>query len=986
MFKIDEDRSYARLFFVLAAAFALVTAWAVYEEGWGRREYKKVQKDFFRLERDIAAKNLSRACFGAGGDDITRLRMENLVTHCTALGPAHQNLTKERDALRVSGGQRAAAAEQVVREKAAAATEAEQELSLCRSCYEEAYYEWTQAKHQGQRDLAKRQAVLDTLQKQLDELRAVANRTAASLQEATQWATELTARGDELTRQLEQKEAPIKEALHSYLALSTTQENEVVQRNLPELGRVDRCETCHMAAARPGFETVVSVAFRSHPYRRTLFALHPVEKFGCTTCHGGQGEATTQFFAHAPPGPRNLDKHFFADSMLHGPEVESNCLKCHSAETELRSELRCESDAECTQPGQESELRCRVPRLPMAPLDPATNLLSLSVASDAVKYCVAEDGQATKVDLAPHLSRGRKIIDEAGCTGCHAIAGFAAHKDGPDLRRLASKFSTAENRRWLEAWIRAPHTLHARGRMPNFFPTSRAQAGEESSAMAAFLVAQSTPLALRRLPGGSSQEHGRARVTELGCISCHELPSGEKITRVNRGSHFDHAPDLSDIGSKTTVEWIYGWLKDPKAYAPGTKMPSFRLSDQEALDVAAYLANSVSVHAPQPVHPERSAAKSKGNTIEDCPSTSSGRAERERLANSKRAMSPTVRMTGTVAQGKWLVEHYGCHGCHEINGFETRPPIGVDLSDFGAKDVTRLDFGDAIVDPQKQSWEVWTENKLRHPRLFAYDRAPLRMPEYEFSEEEIADVKIVLKGLRGRSHDAEVKGHELSATDLAREQGRDKLRAYNCAGCHTVDSHGGEVRSAEIYSRSRNPEIPPPALYSEGAKTQPNWLFHFLKAPSEIRPSLKVRMPTFGFSDVEATQLVAMFSALDGATYPYFDNPPYPLSQVERAEAATAFQIAECVRCHPQSGAPSPVGAPALLHLSQRLRGDWLLKWLENPAALNPSTTMPSFFSDGGAMFAAAAKNDRNHPDAEHLGSLSVEQVVERLRNWLMTQ
>ena len=41
----------------------------------------------------------------------------------------------------------------------------------------------------------------------------------------------------------------------------------------------------------------------------------------------------------------------------------------------------------------------------------------------------------------------------------------------------------------------------------------------------------------------------------------------------------------------------------------------------------------VSVHAPQPVHPERSAAKSKGDTIEVCPSTGSGRAGREWLQN-----------------------------------------------------------------------------------------------------------------------------------------------------------------------------------------------------------------------------------------------------------------------------------------------------------------------------------------------------------------
>src|SRR5262249_47409909 len=49
-------------------------------------------------------------------------------------------------------------------------------------------------------------------------------------------------------------------------------------------------------------------------------------------------------------------------------------------------------------------------------------------------------------------------------------------------------------------------------------------------------------------------------------------------------------PQLAGTGSKTQVNWIYAWLKDPKSYHPKTKMPNLRLSDQEAADIAAYLA------------------------------------------------------------------------------------------------------------------------------------------------------------------------------------------------------------------------------------------------------------------------------------------------------------------------------------------------------------------------------------------------------------
>ena len=43
---------------------------------------------------------------------------------------------------------------------------------------------------------------------------------------------------------------------------------EINQQNLEELGRVDRCESCHAGTNRGGFESVTPTYFRSHPYRR----------------------------------------------------------------------------------------------------------------------------------------------------------------------------------------------------------------------------------------------------------------------------------------------------------------------------------------------------------------------------------------------------------------------------------------------------------------------------------------------------------------------------------------------------------------------------------------------------------------------------------------------------------------------------------------------------------------------------------------------
>ncbi len=55
----------------------------------------------------------------------------------------------------------------------------------------------------------------------------------------------------------------------------------------------------------------------------------------------------------------------------------------------------------------------------------------------------------------------------------------------------------------------------------------------------------------------------------------------------------DDPPSLSHIADKTTREWIFAWLKDPQAYASTSTMPNFKLSDDDARDMSAFLiANS----------------------------------------------------------------------------------------------------------------------------------------------------------------------------------------------------------------------------------------------------------------------------------------------------------------------------------------------------------------------------------------------------------
>jgi hypothetical protein len=59
---------------------------------------------------------------------------------------------------------------------------------------------------------------------------------------------------------------------------------------LPDIGRVDRCTTCHLGTAMPEMSNA-PLPFRAHSGR--WLDTHRPDRFGCTACHGGQGEATS---------------------------------------------------------------------------------------------------------------------------------------------------------------------------------------------------------------------------------------------------------------------------------------------------------------------------------------------------------------------------------------------------------------------------------------------------------------------------------------------------------------------------------------------------------------------------------------------------------------------------------------------------------------------------------------------------------------------
>ena len=86
-------------------------------------------------------------------------------------------------------------------------------------------------------------------------------------------------------------------------------------------------------------------------------------------------------------------------------------------------------------------------------------------------------------------------------------------------------------------------------------------------------------------------DRGRAAVTQYACNACHTIPG---IT----GSDVHVGPPLNGMARRSliagvapnTPEQMVRWLTDPHSIDPETTMPAMQLSDQDARDIAAFLA------------------------------------------------------------------------------------------------------------------------------------------------------------------------------------------------------------------------------------------------------------------------------------------------------------------------------------------------------------------------------------------------------------
>ncbi len=674
----------------------------------------------------------------------------------------------------------------------------------------------------------------------------------------------------------------------------TIQVQQVILKNLPEdlyfakTMRVDRCMSCHQGIDKKGFENAPQ-PFRTHPHLELYVgptSAHPMDKVGCTICHGGMGQAidfTT--CAHVPNDEEQAklwkDKYGWEapegvqSTMLPLKYTEGSCLKCH--------------------------------------------------------------GNQEFVNNAPKLDRGRELMVTRGCVGCHKVKNLEGlTKAGPSLIRVKGKL----NQQFVEKWVWDPKSFNPAARMPSFFQQTNnsdeeglAKTKAELHSIVQYLYEHSSGYSPNESAPAGSVANGKKVFKEIGCLACHGI---DDVT----SHHADFAPDLSGTGSKLSAAFVYTWIKNPRHFNPDTRMPVMRLTNQEAADVTAYLMSKRNKTFDEASAPQADAAV-RDDLIQTYLKPLYG------IDGAKTQMAAMDEKAREQFLGQKSLTKYGCFGCHMISGFETAQGIGTELSDWGTKQVSQLDFGTS---EYEHTHEAFVNAKLENPRQFDKDKSVafqdrLKMPNFRLSPEDREAIATAVLGLtKTYVPDDMIAGTHGNGVLL--EKGRRVIANFNCRGCHLIEDQGGKIR--EMYEKENiDLSLAPPNLRKEGAKIQVEWFHDFLLGVHPIRPWLHIHMPSFHWTDEDISNVITYFNAKEDQVYPFKSMAADKLSAKDASQTKAMFDKLQCAKCHiigNKIPADLSTAAPDLLQVHSRLKPDWVAVWLKNPDDLMPGVRMPSFW------------------------------------------
>ncbi len=373
-------------------------------------------------------------------------------------------------------------------------------------------------------------------------------------------------------------------------------------------------------------------------------------------------------------------------------------------------------------------------------------------------------------------------------------------------------------------------------------------------------------------------------------------------------------PSLKEIKLKDRKEWIPGWIKNPHDFRPGSKMPVFRLLDEEVQQISAYLwQNALDGELVQ--HPR-----------------------------------------GNSERGKELFETRGCLGCHSIGEGAGRigGSFAANLSRVGEK--MNYDYMVRwIHDPSEVTPDPDVPDEMR-PR-------PV-MPSLRLTFQESRDIATYLSEQRT---DEEYPDATFMDEPEMAAAGLDAIRHYGCAGCHEISGLEEEGRiGTDLTLEGSKPidrldfALKTHEAEMEGWHTHKGFFERKLENPAffdegkEREHLERLRMPNFNLRSDEINALTTFLLGAVETTFPeqYRFEPEDELAAVQ--EGWWIITRHNCTGCHQIR--PGNVSSfmtmpryvddpdwaeqlpPQLYTEGARVQPEWLTQFLRNPALSDSDT------------------------------------------------
>lgn len=536
---------------------------------------------------------------------------------------------------------------------------------------------------------------------------------------------------------------------------------------------------------------------------------------------------------------------------------------------------------------------------------------------------------------------GRLLLSELGCVACHKATAEASRwidaKQAPRLDRISAIQHPAHWKSWLSSTpvgATMPDVLHS---------LSGAEREKTIEAIVSYLASFS-PGAPGDLASIGAKRRGGDLYSTIGCAVCH----GERNALGPTAGAAPSWRPLTGLDEKYTYTGLAQFLLDPLHFRPAGRMPSLRLTEKEASDLAAFLL---------PTAQERTGiayAYYEGDwsslpDFESLTPTETGATEAIDVAPRRRDDQFALRFEGVLK-----IEQAGEYAFH-----------------LGSDDGSRLSIDSSVVIEQNRiQGFTWTSAKRRleagahHIQVDYFEQAGEQQLELEWQGPDLPRKKLAadLLALNDVRPEMAVRQVDSSLVD----KGRRLFAASGCASCHVVDDQVGG-----------SPAAPPPDLASLNPQ----------RGCLADQPGPRAAVYSLSPTQKEALAAVIRFLA----------HPPEP----ERSELIEmGMESRFCYACHERSGKGGPVAAqngffvtlqpemgdegrlpPALNGVGGKLTKEWLDRTLTEGLKDRPYmlTRMPAFGGELAKSIGPLLEEEDRLPPLERI---AIEPATARSAGW----